>query len=120
VHEGQHLRRDFLERRDPAGAELAGGFPQPVGGGEQHEQVGLQQDRDQGGQPVVIAEFQFIDRDHVIFVDHRDDPMVEQAHEGMACVQVAAAVLEVAVGEQDLAGPAPQLGEQAVVGGHEA
>ena len=46
--------------------------------GEQHQQVGLEQVRHEGGQPVVVAEADFVVGDGVVLVDDRDYTEVEQ------------------------------------------
>ncbi len=58
----------------------------------------------QGGQPVVVAEPDLLVGHGVVLVDHRDHAQLEQAGEGLAGVEVLAAVDEVEGGQQHLAG----------------
>ena len=57
---------------------------------------------DQGAQGVVVAELDFVGDHRVVFVDDRYDAQFEQGGEGRAGVEVALAVGQVVVGEEDL------------------
>ena len=59
---------------------------------------------DQGGQSVVVAEADLLVGHRVVLVDHRDHAQLQEAPEGLAGVEVLAAVHEVERGEQHLAG----------------
>ena len=74
--------------------------------GEQHQQRGAEQVRDNRRQPVVVAEggLQFLDADGVVLVDDRHGPQFQQGDQGIAGVEVAGAVFEVLGGQQDLGG----------------
>ena len=80
-----HLRN---ERR--ARVEARVGREHPVGVGQQHQQLGAEQDRDLGGEEVVVAERDLVGGGRVILVDHRDDAPVEQLAQRLARVQVVA------------------------------
>ena len=77
---------------------------QRVDVGEQHEQVGADELGDEGGEPVVVAEADLVGRDRVVLVDDRQDAQREQAVHGALGVRARGRVLEVARGEQHLAG----------------
>ena len=64
------------------------GREQPVGVGQQDEQVGADQDRDLGGEEVVVAEGDLVGRRRVVLVDDRHDAPVEQAAQRLARVEV--------------------------------
>ena len=91
-----------------------------VDGGQQHEQIRLEQHGGAGAERVVVAELDLVDGDDVVFVDDGDDAALEQLEERVAGVEVAPAVFEIVVGQQDLADAAFLAGEELVVGGHEA
>ena len=95
------------------GAEQAGGV------GQEHEQVGPEQVRDQGRQTVVVPETDLVVGDGVVLVHDRDDAELQQAREGVPGVQVALPVGEVERGEQDLAGEQALGGQGVVVDAHE-
>jgi hypothetical protein len=103
----------------PAAAALGVGGMEAVDGGQQHQQVGLDQHGGARGQRIVVAELDFIDGDHVVFVDDGDDAVLEELEHGVAGIEVAAAVFEVVVGQQDLADAAFAAGEELVIGRHE-
>ncbi len=75
---------------------------QAGGVGEQHQEVGAEQVRDQGGQPVVVAETNLVVGDGVVFVDDRDDTKAEKDRQGLAGVQVLVAMDEVEGSQQHL------------------
>ena len=58
----------------------------------------------QGGQAVVVAEPDLLVGHGVVLVDHRDHAQLQQAGQGLAGVEVLAAVDEVERGQQHLAG----------------
>lgn len=70
--------------------------------GEEHQQVGFDDIGDQGGEVVVIAQADFLGADGVVFVDDRHHAVLDEGFEGVARVEVAAAVGEVLAGEQHL------------------
>ncbi len=57
---------------------------------------------DPGGEPVVVAEADFLGRDAVILVDHRHDAEREQPAERGRGVEIAAAILEIVERDEDL------------------
>ena len=76
---------------DPAGAGPAGRpVVQGVDVGEQHERVGVHQVRDQGGEPVVVAEPDLVGGHGVVLVDDRDDAEVRAAGQRAVGVGVVA------------------------------
>ena len=70
--------------------------------GEDHERVGLDQIGHQGRQRVVVPEPDLVGCDRVVFVDDRDDGEPEERAQRGAGVEIALAVGEVVVGEQQL------------------
>ena len=72
--------------------------------GQQDQLVGLHHFGDAGGEAVVVAEADFGGGDGVVFVDDRDAAQGQQRVQGLAGVQVAAAVLGVVQGQQQLGG----------------
>ena len=84
------------------GIGLAEIFDDAVHGGENHEQIGGQQRRDERGQLVVVAKFDFGERNGVVFVDDGHDAAAEQRDERVAGVEMALVMFEVVVREQHL------------------
>ena len=85
---GPGRRRPGRPRRGPRETSAAArparvAVVQPVDVGEQHQQVGPHQVRDQRGQPVVVAEPDLVGGDGVVLVDHRDG--AEPRAAGPAC-----------------------------------
>jgi len=70
--------------------------------GRQHQQVGLRQHRHMGSEAVVVADPQFIDRDRIVLVDHRQHAETAQRAQRVAGVEEAPAVAEVVAGQQQL------------------
>ena len=66
-------------------------------------QVGLDDVGDHRGQVVVVAEFDLVDGHRVVLIDDRDDAPIHQCEEGIADVQKALAVGDVAHREKNLA-----------------
>ncbi len=111
---------DIGQKGHPAAAALGIGGMETVHGGQQHQQVRLDQHRGARGEGVVVAELDFIDGDHVVFIDDGNDAMLEKLEHAVAGVEVALAVLEVVMGQQDLSDAALFAGKELVIGGHEA
>ena len=73
----------------PGGARV--GVVEPVDVGEQHQQVGVHEVGDQGGEPVVVAEPDLGGGDRVVLVDDRQHAELEQLGEGLVGVAVVRA-----------------------------
>ena len=95
------------------------GIVEPVGVGEQHEQIGAEQVRDKRGKAVVVAVADLVVGDGVVLVDDRHDAEVEEAPHRLARVQVLASVAKVVRHEEHLAGEQPLLAERVVVDAHQ-
>ena len=89
---------------------------EPVDHAEDDEQGRLQQVRDHGGEPVVVAELDLVDADRVVLVDDRDGVPLEEGVERVPHVQVAGTAVEVFMGQQELCG-VPAVPAQALVVG---
>jgi hypothetical protein len=85
------------------GALGPGGRAESIHRGEQDQRVRLDQQADQGGQQVVVAELDFFRGHHVVLVHDGDDAVPQQVRHGVARIQVAGAMAQVVVGEEDLA-----------------
>src|SRR5574343_240865 len=88
--------------------------------GQDDQRVGFDQVGDQSAQRVVVAELDFVGDHRVVFVDDRHDAEFEQGSQCRAGVQVALAVGQVVVGEQDLRGVQSVLVEGGLVGLNQA
>ena len=66
------------------------------------EKIGFQRIDQQAREIVVVAEFEFVDGDGVVFVDHRDDAPREQFTERIADIEKTCAALEIVACEQHL------------------
>ena len=75
---------------------------QTVDVAEQHQQVGVHQVGDQGGQPVVVAEPDLTGGDRVVLVDDRQHSELEELGEGLVGVAVVAAPRHVVGGQEHL------------------
>ena len=95
------------------------GVVQPVDVGEQHQQVGVDQVRDQRREPVVVAEPDLGGGDRVVLVDDRQHAELEQLGEGLVGVAVVRAPGHVVDGEQHLAGDQAVPGELLGVAVHQ-
>ena len=84
--------------------------------GEDHQQLGLNQVRDQRAEGIVVTKTDFIGDDSVVFVDHRHYPEVQQGTQGAAGVKVTMAVGEVVVGQQHLCGMQAKALETGLIG----
>ena len=83
--------------------------------GQDDQGLGFDQVGDQGAQGVVVAELDFVGDDRVVLVDDRNDAELEQGGERRSGVQIALAVGQVVVGQQDLRGVQPMLGKGAFI-----
>ena len=91
------------------------GRQEPVGVGQQHEQVGADQDRDLRGEEVVVAEGDLVGRRGVVLVDDRHHAPVEQPAQRLARVEVVGARAHVEEGQQHLGAGHAALAQQLVV-----
>ena len=110
---------NFFDDRNGFGIGLAEIFDDAVHGRENDEQIGGQQRRDQRGQFVVVAEFDFGERHGVVFVDDGHDAAVEQCDERVARVEMALVMFEVVMREQHLRDVQIVPREKFRVNGHE-
>ncbi|MCY1173178.1 hypothetical protein D9M73_133320 [compost metagenome] len=86
---------------------------------QDHQQVRLDQVRHQRRQGVVVAKTDFVGDHGVILVDHRDNLQLDQRTQGAAGVQVALAVGQVVVSQENLRGMPAMLGEARLPGLHQ-
>src|SRR5690606_22308359 len=87
--------------------------------GEQHQQVGVDQVGDEGGEAVVVAEADLVGGDRVVLVHDREGAHGEQLVEGAGGVAVVGAAAHVVGGEQHLADADAVAGEGGGVAGDE-
>jgi hypothetical protein len=99
---------------------LAEIFDQPVHRRQDDQRVGRQQAGHQGGQFVVVAEFDFREGSRVVFVDDGDDAVLEQRDQRAAGVEVALVMFQVVVRQENLGDAKAGLGEEPFVQGHQA
>lgn len=75
------------------------------------QQIGLDQVGNQRRQCVVVAKTDLVGDHCVVFVDDRHHPKLDQRTQGATGIQVAFAVRQVVVGQQDLRGMPAMLGK---------
>ena len=90
-----------IRRRRGIAPRVAG--VETVDVGEEHEEIGVDEMGDEGGQVVVVADLDLVHRHRVVLVDHGQHAEVEQGEQGVARVQVPAAIADVLGGEEHLA-----------------
>ena len=98
---------------------LAEIFNDAVHGRQNHQQIRRQQRRDQRGQFVIVAEFDFRERHGVVFVDDRHDAAIEQRDERVARVEMALVMFQIFMREQNLRDDEAVRGKKFVVSRHE-
>ena len=84
--------------------------------GQKDKGVGFDEVGHERAEGVVVAEFDFVGGNGVVFVDDGDDAFGQQGLQGAAGVEVAGAVAQVVVGEQDLGGADAVRCERGFVG----
>ena len=87
--------------------------------GEQDQQVGAHEMRDERRQAVVVAEADLVVGDRVVLVDDRHDTELDQPFEGGSRVEVLLADAEVERREQHLSADDPVAFQQPVVDPHQ-
>ena len=85
---------DLLDQRGTGLARVA--VVQTVDIGEQQDSIGPGGLRNARGKPVVIAEADFLGRDAVVLIDHRQCACLQQPGEGGRGIEIASAILEIA------------------------
>ena len=70
---------------------------------ENDQEVCFREHRYQGSKPVVVPETDLFYCDRVVLVHHGYDPLLQQAAESVACVQILLPVCEIILREQYLA-----------------
>gem|GEM_PF-4860709 len=104
------------------GHELGLGMEARVGGvepllvGEDEEGVGIDEVGHQRAERVVVAELDLVGDDGVVLVDDGYHAQIEQGLEGAAGVEIARAIGQIGVGEEDL-GRVPPVGAESVLVG---
>jgi hypothetical protein len=86
---------------------------------QDHEQIGVDEVRDERRQPVVIAEADLLDGDRVVLVDDRNHAEREQAVQRRARVEVPLATDEIVLREKDLPDLHLPARERALIRVHE-
>ena len=109
-HQGDSFRADIHARV---------GFVQTCHVAQHDQQVGLDQHRNLGGQRIVVAELNLIDRDRIVFVDDRHDLRIDQRQQGVFGIEVAPAVRQIVVGQQHLRDVDSVARKTGFVQGHE-
>ena len=108
--------RDQLGR----GIDARIGGQEPRRGGQQQQQRGVDEDRDLGGEEVVVAEGDLVGGGRVVLVDDRDDPPVDELAQRPARVEVVRAGAHVEERQQHLGGLDAALAQVLVVGAVQA
>ncbi len=78
------------------------GAVQPIDIRQQHQRIRLHHLRHARGQPVIVAETDFLGRHRIVFVHDGNGPEIEQGAQGVAGIQIAAAVFAVFRRQQNL------------------
>ncbi len=92
------------------GARIGGEEPLLVG--KQDQQIRIGQDGGASGEVVVVPHLDLGGGHSVVFVDDRDDAVIEQGAQGVAGIEVALPVLQIGTGQQHLADMQPIEVEQ--------
>ena len=101
----------FVDAR--VGREQAGSV------GEQHEQIGPDEVRHEGGDAVVVADADLVVGDGIVLVDDRHHAQLAEATQGCAGLEIGRTSVEVVGDEQHLAGHDVVFGEALVPRRHE-
>ena len=110
---------NLLDERNRFRIGLAEIFDDAVHRRQNDQQIGGQQRRDERGELVVVAEFDFGERHGVVFVDDGHDAVAEQRDEGVAGVEMALVMFEVVVRQQHLRDVQTVRGEKLFVNRHQ-
>ena len=111
------LAVDGVDQLGGPGARVA--VVHAVDVGQQDQRVGPRDVRDEGREPVVVAEADLLGGDRVVLVDDRQHAERQQPVDRLLGVPVVAAPREVVGGEQHLADGDPVRGEGVGVGLHQ-
>ncbi|EON24810.1 phosphoglucomutase/phosphomannomutase [Nocardioides sp. CF8] len=111
---GQVVRRAH-HRHELRTRAARGSVVEAVDVGEQDQQVGVHEVRDQRGQPVVVTEADLGGGDRVVLVDDRQDAELEQLGERLVGVAVVGAPDDVVHREEHLPGDEVVAGELLLV-----
>ena len=74
-------------------------FNQAIDGGQDDQGVSRQEAGHQGGQFVIVAEFQFREGNGVIFVDDGNDAVPQKGDQGIAGVEVALMMFKIVMSQ---------------------
>lgn len=92
-----------MNRFDEFGAGFRGvAVEKAIDAGQDDEMFGLYHLGDLGGQPVVVADADFLGRDCVVFVDDRQHVRAQQPVQGILCIEEPTMILEIAQRDEDL------------------
>jgi hypothetical protein len=89
--------------RDPLGTVRRRPVVEGIDVGQEHQGVCPDKVGDEGSEPVVVAEPDFVRGDRIVFVDNRHHPKVQEPIERPEGVDVLAATHKVVSGQQHLA-----------------
>ncbi len=96
------------------------GIEHAVTVGQDHQQVGFHEVSHQRRQSVVVTEANLVGHHCVVFVDHRHHAQLDEGAQGAARIEVAFAVGQVVMGQQDLRGMLAVLAKTRLPGLHQA
>ena len=99
------LRRDLIYHVDMARIRVTLwiGSVEPVDIGQQNQKRCMQHRSHLGGERVVVADLQLLNRDRIVLIDDRNRTAPEQDGEGAEDVFIAAAVLKVTAVQKESA-----------------
>ena len=72
-----------------------------------------------GGQRVVVADFDLVDRHRIVFVDDRDHAVLQQGFQRVPGIEIAPAVFEVIMTQKNLRHLEPLLLERPLIRTHQ-
>jgi len=116
----QWVSRTHVVDQSCVGIAAGVGGVQAVGVGEENQHLGPQQMREQGGDPIVVAEPDLVVRDGVVLVHHRNATEFEKPLQRLARVQVLTTIDEIVRNEQYLGGNDSECREFGVVHLHQS
>jgi hypothetical protein len=99
--EGRVAGTGFMNKRSRGIPARVSGV-QPLLIGQDDQRIRFNQVRHQGAQGVVVPELDFVVDNGVVLVDDRQHPQFQKRQQGRARIQVALAIRQVGVGQQNL------------------
>ena len=118
---GFHLRRNLQNSVHQGCVGMSSGISsvQAIDVGQNDDQIRIHNACHQRGHIIIVANFQFVQSHHVVFVNDGDNTLLQKGHKGVAAIGITVAVDSLRAGNQHLGHDLTVVSKKLFIGVHQ-